>query len=71
MVGVIGIAALFALSHLVKSGITSIQMAMIFVTGVLYGWMRLDTGSTVPPVCAHISYNSVPYLAAAFLRQNG
>jgi membrane protease YdiL (CAAX protease family) len=68
---VIGIAALFALGHLVKSGITSIQIATIFVTGALYGWMRLDSGSTVPPVCAHISYNSVIYLAAAFLRQNG
>jgi membrane protease YdiL (CAAX protease family) len=66
---VIGIAAVFALGHLVKTGITPVQIASIFVTGTLYGWLRLDSGSTVPPVCSHISYNSVIYLAAAFLRQ--
>jgi membrane protease YdiL (CAAX protease family) len=65
---VIGIAAVFALGHLVKAGITPLQIASIFLTGTLYGWLRLDSGSTVPPVCSHISYNSVIYLAAAFLR---
>jgi membrane protease YdiL (CAAX protease family) len=65
---VIGIAAVFALGHLVKAGITPVQVASIFLTGTLYGWLRLDSGSTVPPVCSHISYNSVIYLAAAFLR---
>lgn len=68
---VIGIAALFALSHLVKSGITPVQIVSVFVTGILYGWLRLGSGSTVPPVTSHISYNCVIYLAAAFLRQNG
>ena len=66
---VIGIAAVFALGHLVKTGITPVQIASIFVTGTLYGWLRLDSGSTVPPVCSHVSYNSVIYVAAAFLRQ--
>jgi hypothetical protein len=65
---VVGIAAVFALSHLIKSGITPVQVATVFLTGTLYGWLRLATGSTVPPVCSHISYNSVIYLAAAFLR---
>lgn len=68
---VIGIAALFALSHFIKSGITPVQIVSVFVTGVLYGWLRLSSGSTVPPVTSHISYNCVIYLAAAFLRQNG
>ena len=55
---VIGIAAVFALSHLVKTGITPVQIvSSIFLTGTLYGWLRLDSGSTVPPVCSHISYN--------------
>jgi membrane protease YdiL (CAAX protease family) len=66
---VIGIAALFALAHLVKSGITPVQIASVFGTGILYGWLRLGSGSTVPPVCSHISYNSVIYLAAALLRE--
>ncbi len=65
---VIGITAAFALGHLVKTGITPIQITSIFLTGTLYGWLRLDSGSTVPPVCCHISYNAVIYLAAAFLR---
>jgi membrane protease YdiL (CAAX protease family) len=65
---VVGIAGVFALSHLVKSGITPIQVATVFLTGTLYGWLRLVTGSTVPPVCSHISYNTVIYLVAAFLR---
>jgi membrane protease YdiL (CAAX protease family) len=65
---VVGIAAVFALSHLIKSGITPIQVATVFLTGALYGWLRLATGSTVPPFCSHISYNSVIYVAAAFLR---
>ena len=67
---VIGIAALFALSHLIKSGITPVQVISVFVTGTLYGWLRLGSGSTVPAVASHISYNSVIYLAAAYLRQN-
>ena len=65
---VIGLAAVFALGHLVKAGITPVQIASIFLTGTLYGWLRLDSGSTVPAVCSHISYNSVIYLAAALLR---
>ena len=68
---VIGIAALFALSHLIKSGITPVQVVSVFVTGTLYGWLRLGSGSTVPAVTSHISYNGVIYLAAAYLRHNG
>jgi membrane protease YdiL (CAAX protease family) len=66
---VVGIAAIFALSHLIKSGITPVQLGSVFGTGVLFGWLRLRSGSAVPPVCAHISYNSAIYLAAALLRQ--
>lgn len=68
---VVAIAALFALSHLIKSGITPVQVVSVFVTGALYGWLRLGSGSTVPAVTAHISYNSVIYVAAAYLRQSG
>jgi membrane protease YdiL (CAAX protease family) len=68
---VIGIAALFALSHVFKSGITPVQIVSVFVTGTLYGWLRLGSGSTVPAVTSHISYNCIIYLAAAYLRQNG
>ena len=65
---IVAIAAAFAAGHVVKAGITSVQIAAVFVTGALYGWLRLDSGSTVPSVCAHISYNAVIYLAAALFR---
>jgi membrane protease YdiL (CAAX protease family) len=65
---VILVAVLFAAGHLVKGGITPVQLASVFLTGTLYGWLRLDSDSTVPAVCSHISYNSVIYFAAAFLR---
>jgi membrane protease YdiL (CAAX protease family) len=65
---VLGIAAIFAMGHLVKAGITPVQIASIFITGTLYGWLRLNSGSIVPSVCSHIAYNAVIYLAAAFLR---
>ena len=66
---VIGVAAVFALGHLVKTGITPAQIATIFVTGMIYGWLRLDSGSSVPSVCSHISYNSMIYLVAVLRHQ--
>lgn len=65
---VIGTAIAFALGHLAKSGITPAQIGSVFITGVLYGWLRLASCSTVPPVCSHIAYNSVILFAAALLR---
>ena len=61
------VAVLFALAHASKSGITGPQLVTIFGTGLLYGWLRLDYGSTVPPVIAHILFNAVIYLAAVFV----
>lgn len=60
------VAALFALGHAPKPGITEPQLTAIFGTGLLYGWLRLCSGSTVPPVIAHIVFNAVIYLAAVF-----
>ncbi len=64
---VVVIAGAFALSHLVKAGITPWQIAAIFLTGCLYGWLRLDSGSTAPPLLAHAAYNAVLF-GIAFLR---
>ncbi len=61
------VAVLFALAHASKSGITGPQLATIFGTGLLYGYLRLDSGSTVPPVIAHTVFNAVIYLAAVFV----
>ncbi len=61
------VAVLFALAHAAKSGITGPQLLAIFGTGMLYGWLRLDSGSTVPPVIAHIVFNTVICLAAVFV----
>lgn len=66
-VSAIVVAAVFALSHLAKGGITTPQLASIFLTGVLFGALRQTSGSTVPPYLAHASYNALIY-AAAFLR---
>jgi len=35
--------------------------------GGVYGWLRLSSGSTVPPIAAHIAYNVVIFSAAALL----
>jgi membrane protease YdiL (CAAX protease family) len=64
------VAALFAVSHLARVGITPSQIGTIFLTGSLFGWLRLDSGSTVPPFCAHMTYNACLY-AIAVLRVNG
>jgi membrane protease YdiL (CAAX protease family) len=64
---VVVIAAVFAVSHAGKAGITVLQIATIFLTGTLYGWLRKGSGSTVPPFCAHVAYNAV-LLGIAFLR---
>jgi membrane protease YdiL (CAAX protease family) len=64
---VIVIAALFALSHFAKPGITPSQIVCIFGTGLLYSWLRLDSASTIPPVFAHTSYNATIFLATTFL----
>ena len=61
------IAAAFAASHAGKAGITTLQIGTIFLTGTLYGWLRKGSGSTVPPFCAHVAYNTV-LLGIAFLR---
>jgi len=64
---VIMIAAAFAASHAGKVGITPLQIGTIFLTGTLYGWLRKGSGSTVPPFCAHVAYNTV-LLGIAFVR---
>ena len=64
---VVVIAGAFALSHLVKAGITPWQIVTIFLIGCLYGWLRLDSGSTAPPLLAHAAYNAVIF-GIAFLR---
>lgn len=60
------VSCLFALSHLAKPGITGTQIISIFATGLLYSWLRSKSGSTVPPVCAHMSFNAIIFLAAVF-----
>ena len=66
-IAVVVSAGAFALSHLVKAGITPWQIVAIFLTGCLYGWLRLDSGSTAPPLFAHAAYNAVLF-GIAFLR---
>ena len=63
----IAIAAFFALCHLLKTGITGLQIGVIFVMGVVYAWLRIKSNSTTSPFLAHSAYNSAIFAAAALL----
>lgn len=63
----IAIAAVFALCHLPKAGITALQIAVIFTMGVAYAWLRIKSNSTTAPFLAHAAYNAVIFAASAFL----
>ncbi len=63
----IAIAAVFALCHLPKAGITALQIGVIFVMGVVYAWLRIKSNSTTSPFLAHSAYNAIIFAAAALL----
>ena len=63
------IAAVFALCHLPKAGITGLQIGVIFVMGLVYGWLRIKSNSTTAPFLAHAAYNAVIFAASAVLVQ--
>jgi len=63
----IAIAAVFALCHLPKDGITGLQIGVIFVMGVVYTWLRIKSNSTTLPFLAHSAYNAIIFAAAALL----
>ncbi len=66
-IGGVSIAAVFALCHLPKVGITSLQIGVIFVMGVVYAWLRIKSNSTTSPFLAHAAYNAIIFAAAALL----
>ena len=63
----VSIAAVFALCHLPKTGITAPQIGAIFIMGVVYAWLRIKSNSTTSPFLAHAAYNAVIFAAAALL----
>lgn len=63
----IAIAAVFALCHLLKPGITGPQIGVIFAMGVVYAWLRIKSNSTTSPFLAHSAYNAIIFTAAALL----
>ena len=63
----IAIAAVFAISHLLKAGITGLQIGVIFVMGVVYAWLRIKSNSTTSPFLAHSAYNAIIFAAATLL----
>jgi len=63
----IAIAAVFALCHLPKGGITGLQIGVIFVMGVVYAWLRIKSNSTTSPFLAHSAYNAIIFAASALL----
>jgi len=63
----IAIAAIFALCHLPKAGITGLQIGVIFVMGVVYAWLRIKSNSTTSPFLAHSAYNAIIFAAAALI----
>ena len=66
--GIVGIAiaAVFALFHLPKAGITVLQIGVI-VMGVAYAGLRIKSNSTTAPFLAHAAYNAVIFAASALL----
>ena len=65
--GIVAIAAVFALCHLPKAGITGLQIGVIFVMGVVYAWLRIKSNSTTSPFLAHSAYNAIIFAAAALI----
>ena len=63
----IAIAAVFALCHLPKAGITGLQIGVIFMMGVVYAWLRIKSNSTTSPFLAHSAYNAIIFAAAALI----
>ena len=63
----VAIAAVFALCHLPKAGITGLQIGVIFVMGVVYAWLRIKSNSTTSPFLAHSAYNAIIFAAAALI----
>lgn len=59
---VVAIAAVvFALVHLVQTGVSWLQLACITSTGTLYGWIRHRSGSTAAAAASHAAYNLTLY----------
>ena len=63
----IAIAAVFALCHLPKAGITGLQIGVIFAMAVVYAWLRIKSNSTTSPFLAHSAYDAVISAAAALI----
>ena len=63
----IAIAAVFALCHLPKAGITGLQIGVIFVMGVAYAWLRIKLNSTTSPFLEHSAYNTIIFAAALLI----
>ena len=61
------IATVFALCHIPKTGITGLQIGVIFMMGVVYAWLRIKSNSTTSPFVAHSAYNAIIFVAAALL----
>jgi membrane protease YdiL (CAAX protease family) len=58
--GVIGALAITSLLFgLVHNDRTWFGVALISIHGLIYGWLRWRTGSTVPMIALHAIYNSV------------
>jgi membrane protease YdiL (CAAX protease family) len=54
-------AVVFAVVHLAQPGVSWLQLACITSTGMLYGWIRCRSGSTVPAAVSHALYNLALY----------
>ena len=52
-------AAAFATIHL-----TPVSFPFLFCMGLILGWLRLETGSLIPPIAAHFLHNTVIWAEA-------
>lgn len=67
LLAVLGTAAPFALMHAQQYGYHWQILLILFVVGSALGWMRLETGSTIPSTIAHATYNLTLFLGLWFV----
>ena len=60
---IVATAVVFSIAHFTTAGTTAIQLCCIFLTGCLYGCLRVRHASTAAAALAHAAYNLALYLS--------
>jgi len=60
---VVGVALVFAIAHVARTGTTVVQLCCFVLTGSLYGFLRVRYQSTAAAALAHGAYNLALYVS--------